>query len=146
MATNSALDTLIELATKETDEAAKRLGRAVRANGDAEQKLEMLMQYREDYVLRFQQRMSSGVSAAGYRNFQGFLDKLDDAIRGQQRVVQDAERRVGVERTAWQGSERKRMSYDILAERKMKVQELKETRREQKQTDEFAARQLFYKR
>src|SRR6478609_5948169 len=117
MANNSALDTLIELATNASDDAAKRLGHAVRANGDAEQKLAMLTQYREDYVLRFQGRMSSaGVTAAGYRNFQSFLDKLDEAIKGQQRVVQDAERRVGMERTAWQGCERKRLSYDILAE------------------------------
>jgi len=146
MASPSVLDTLIELATKETDEAAKRLGRAVRANSDAEQKLAMLMQYRDDYVARFQTKMSAGVSAAGYRNFQLFLDKLDEAIRGQQRVVQDAGRRVGNERTTWQGSERKRMSYDILAERATKVQQLKEAKRDQKQTDEFAARQLLYKR
>ncbi|RJG05957.1 flagella biosynthesis chaperone FliJ [Noviherbaspirillum cavernae] len=146
MATSSALDTLIELATQATDEAAKRLGRAVRATEDAEQKLAMLMQYREDYVLRFQVKLSAGVSASGYRNFQQFLDKLDEAIKGQQRVVQDATRRVGNERTAWQGCERKRMSYDILAERTLKVQQLKESRRDQKQTDEFAARQLLYKR
>ncbi|RJG08327.1 flagellar export protein FliJ, partial [Noviherbaspirillum cavernae] len=118
----------------------------VRATEDAEQKLAMLMQYREDYVLRFQVKLSAGVSASGYRNFQQFLDKLDEAIKGQQRVVQDATRRVGNERTAWQGCERKRMSYDILAERTLKVQQLKESRRDQKQTDEFAARQLLYKR
>jgi flagellar FliJ protein len=146
MATSSALDTLIELATQETDEAAKRLGRAVRANSDAEQKLALLVQYREDYVLRFQQKLTAGVSAAGYRNFQHFLDKLDEAINGQQRVVHDAVRRVGNERAAWQGSERKRMSYDILSVRAAKVQQQKEAKRDQKQTDEFAARQLLYKR
>jgi flagellar FliJ protein len=147
MASNSALDILIDLATKQSDEAAKRLGRAIKANGDATQKLAMLQQYREDYVVRFQAQMSSsGVTAAAHRNFQGFISKLDEAIAGQQRVVNDAERRVGMERTAWQGSERKRMSYDILADRKMKAQQLKDTRREQKQTDEFAARKLLDKR
>ena len=143
---SSALDTLIELATKETDEAAKRLGRAVRASGDAEQKLALLLQYREDYVLRFQEKLLAGISASGYRNFQLFLDKLDDAINGQRRVLQDMQKRTNAERQAWQGSERKRMSYDTLSTRAQKAKELKETRREQKQTDEFAARKLLYKR
>jgi flagellar FliJ protein len=146
MAQLSALDTLIELATKQTDEAAKRLGRAVRADEDAQKKLQLLLQYRDDYAARLQANASSGLTASAYRNFQHFLDKLDDAIDGQQKVVQDVKRRVGAERGAWQSSERKRMSYDTLATRALNVQQLQQTRREQKQTDEFAARQLLYKR
>ena len=146
MATSSAIDTLIELATKETDEAAKRLGRAVRAGDEAEQKLAMLLQYREDYMARLQANLLSGLCAAGCRNFQLFLAKLDDAIAGQQKIVQDAQKRLNNERSAWQGSERKRMSYDTLAQRALKQQQLKETKRDQKQTDEFAARKLLYKR
>jgi flagellar FliJ protein len=146
MAQLSALDTLIELATKQTDEAAKRLGRAVRADEDAQKKLQLLLQYRDDYAARLQANASSGLTASAYRNFQHFLDKLDDAIDGQQKVVQDVQRRVGAERGAWQSSERKRMSYDTLATRALNVQQLQQTRREQKQTDEFAARQLLYKR
>lgn len=146
MAKTSALDTLIELASKETDEAAKRLGRAIRTGEEAEQKLQLLLQYRDDYMARFNANLQAGLSASGYRNYQLFLDKLDEAIKGQQRVVQDTQRRVTKERGAWQDSERKRMSYDTLATRALKVQQLKDTRREQKQTDEFAARSLLYKR
>ncbi|HJV76010.1 MAG TPA: flagellar export protein FliJ [Noviherbaspirillum sp.] len=146
MAIPSALDTLIELASKETDEAAKRLGFAIRNGEDAEQKLQLLLQYRDDYMERFSVTLRAGLSASGYRNFQLFLDKLDEAIKGQQRVVQDAQRRVTKERGSWQDSERKRMSYDTLATRALKARQLKETRRDQKQTDEFAARQLLYKR
>lgn len=146
MATSSALDTLIELATQQTDEAAKRLGRAVRTGEEAQQKLQMLLQYRDDYMDRFHASLQSGLSAAGYRNFQLFLDKLDEAIKGQQRVVQDTQQRVTRERGAWQDSERKRISYDTLGDRALKAHQLKEMRREQKQTDEFAARALLYKR
>jgi len=146
MATQSALDTLIDLATKETDEAAKRLGRAIRTGDEAEQKLQLLLQYRNDYLDRFQASLQAGsLNAAAYRNYQLFLDKLDEAIKGQQRIVQDTQKRVGKERGAWQESERKRISYDTLAERALQARELKEARREQKQTDEFAARALLYR-
>lgn len=146
MAINPALETLIELATGETDEAAKRLGRAVRACEDTEQKLALLLQYRDDYTARFQSGMATGITAAGYRNFQLFLDKLDAAISGQEQIVNDAKRRMDSERSAWQESERKRMSYGTLATRAHKEQERKETKRDQKLMDEFANRQSYYKR
>ena len=146
MANISALETLIELATKETDEATKRLGRAVRAGNDAEEKLALLLQYREDYANRFHASLATGLSAAGCRNFQLFLGKLEEAIEGQRKIVEDAQKRVNNERTAWQGCERKRMSYDTLATRALKQQQLTDMRREQKQTDEFAARKLLYTR
>lgn len=146
MASKSALDTLIELAAAETDEAAKRLGNAIRATDRAEKKLELLQKYRDEYSSRFQAKMAQGVSPMGYRNFQAFIGKLDEAIAGQQQVVQDAEQGVTRERGAWQESERKRMSYDTLATRQQQ-QELKlENRRDQKQNDEFATRAGLLKR
>ncbi len=146
MATSSAIHTLIELATQETDEAAKRLGRAVRASEESQQKLTLLQQYREDYAARFQANLAAGLSASGYRNFQVFIDKLDSAIVSQQHVVDEAERRVAHERGAWQASERKRMSYDTLATRAQKEMQKQENRRDQKQSDEHAARLMSYKR
>jgi flagellar FliJ protein len=137
MASKSALDTLIELATAQTDEAAKRLGNAIRATDRAEKKLELLQKYRDDYSGRFEAKMAQGVSPMGYRNFQAFIGKLDEAIAGQQQVMLDAEQGVVRERGVWQDSERKRMSYDTLANRQMQ-QELKlENRRDQKQNDEY---------
>lgn len=146
MAINPALETLIELATSQTDEAAKRLGRAVRACEDTEQKLALLLQYRDDYDARFKAGLAAGISAAGYRNFQLFLEKLDTAIAGQQQIVNDAKRRIVDERGAWQSCERKRMSYDTLATRAQQVEQRKESKLDQKLMDEFATRQANYKR
>ncbi|OWW18808.1 flagellar export protein FliJ [Noviherbaspirillum denitrificans] len=146
MAMNSALDTLIELATSQTDEAAKRLGLAIRACEDTEQKLAMLLQYRDEYEARFQTSLAGGVTAAGYRNFQLFLEKLDMAIDGQQKIVDDAKRRIVDERSEWQSCERKRMSYDTLATRMQKAAEHKANKLDQKLMDEFATRQSNYKR
>jgi flagellar FliJ protein len=145
MANPSALKTLIELATTEVDEAAKRLGGAIRAGEAAQEKLDMLKDYRQDYATRYQATMAQGVTAAAYRNFQQFMDKLDAAIKGQQGVVFDAERRIGIERSAWQAGERKRMSYNTLVNRADKAEALRESKRDQKQTDELAARKASHK-
>ena len=146
MATPSALETLIELATSATDEAAKRLGNAIRATDKAEKKLALLQQYRADYSARFQAKMAQGVSPMDYRNFQAFIDKLDAAIDGQQQLVKDAENGVVREKGAWQASERKRMSFDTLANRAVKAEQKRDNQRDQKLNDEHAARQGQFKR
>ena len=146
MANRSALDTLIELATTETEDAAKRLGLAVKATQETEKKLALLQGYRAEYADRFQASLAVGLSAMGYRNFQLFMDKLDTAIASQQNVVTQANLRVAQRRTEWQAGERKRMSYGTLANRALQ-QELKlENKRDQKAMDEHAARQHLFKK
>ena len=146
MANPSALLTLIELAVKDSDDAAKRLGEALRAAEETEKKLTMLLGYRDEYAVRFQNNQANGISAMEYRNFQLFLDKLDAAIAGQQTIVQNARHRVDGERKSWQECERKRMSYDTLASRAETARQHKENKRDQKQMDEYAARSANFKR
>lgn len=145
MANPSALKTLIDLATTETDEAAVRLGSAIRYEAEAVKKLLMLTEYRDDYAARFQASMANGLSAAEHRNFQQFMDKLETAIRGQEAIVEQARNRILFERKAWQAGERKRMSFSTLEKRATSAATLREGRRDQKQTDEFASRQTARK-
>jgi flagellar FliJ protein len=121
------------------------LGAANRAIGELEKKLTLLEQYREDYRQRLQDGMQTGLSIQNLRNFQLFLDKIDQAVNGQQQLVRDAEQRRLKEQICWQENERKRMSYKTVEQRAEKTLQQKEARRDQKQTDEHANRLLFYK-
>ena len=146
MAHPSALETLIELATTETEDAAKRLGLAVKAAADTENKLTLLQGYREEYAARFQASLASGLSAMGYRNYQLFMDKLDLAVASQEKVVGEAKKRVEERRLAWQAGEKKRMSYGTLANRAQQEELARNNKRDQKAMDEHAARQHLFKR
>ncbi len=146
MDSRSQLETLINLARRASDDAAKRLGAAIKAAGDAEKKLDMLVGYRNDYAKGFEAAMAIGMTPMAYRNFQAFLGKLDNAIAGQQEVLRQAQRRSDLEKTAWQASERKRMSYTTLDNRAQQEAVRVEAKRDQKLMDEHAARQAFYKR
>ncbi|TDK68334.1 flagellar export protein FliJ [Sapientia aquatica] len=145
MTQTSSLSTLIELAERRTDAAAVNLGNAIRSQDELEQKLQLLQKYRDDYSRKMQTEMQSGKSMQQIRNFQVFLGKIDEAIIGQSQLVADAKKRVNHERNQWQEEERKRMSYTTLELRAEKVIQKKEAKREQKQNDEHANRQLFYK-
>jgi flagellar FliJ protein len=141
----TTMETLIELATDEVDKAAVRLGHSIRFANDAEQKLAILNQYRDDYGVRLQKNCESGLTAMDYRNFQQFIDKLDQAISGQQQIVRNAKKQIEEDKSSWQASERKRVSFDTLATRAQKVVQKKENKLDQKQMDEFASRRSRYR-
>ena len=145
MASPSALHTLIDLASKESDAAAKLLGIALKNSEEASQKLDLLMQYRNDYALRYQANLENGISTTHFNNFQMFMQKLDQAIAGQQNVVNDARGRAEQARIAWIACEQKKMSFVTLSDRANKESAKRELWRDQKQNDEYAARRSLHK-
>ncbi|MDL2284147.1 flagellar export protein FliJ [Oxalobacter sp. OttesenSCG-928-P03] len=140
MVKSSTMETLISLATDEVEKAAVALGHAIRAGAEAEQRLTLLLQYREDYVVRFQENRKTGLSAMDYQNYHNFIDKLDEAISGQQKIVQQAQERIDGAKAVWQECERKRASYETLQKRAEVRKMKKELKQEQKEADEFNSR------
>lgn len=140
MANTSALETLIGLAQRESDACARRLGAALKAVDEGEQKLQMLLGYRQDYADRLDQSQMNGITPFAYQNFVAFLGKLEQAINGQREVIKHARYKADMEKKAWQESERKRLSYRTLNERAA-LEALKiENKRDQKMMDDHAAR------
>jgi flagellar FliJ protein len=146
MASKAQLETLMDLARRETDDAAKRLGAALKAVDEAKQKHEMLIGFREEYIKRFEAAQAAGITPMAYRNFVAFIDKLEVAIKGQLEMIRHAQLRSEQEKAAWQGSERKRMSYSTLNDRADAAALKLENKRDQKAMDEHAARGAYYKR
>jgi flagellar FliJ protein len=146
MANTSALDTLIELAQRDSDAAARRLGAALKAVEEAEAKLHMLLGYRDDYANKLDQAQMAGITPFAYRNFVAFIDKLDNAINGQREVLKHANYRSEQEKKAWQESERKRLSYRTLNERAAAEALRIENKRDQKMMDDHAARSVRHQR
>jgi len=141
MPTHSSLSILIELVTREADQASIRLGMAIQAEEEASRKLALLEHYKENYNLGFKQNMAIGISIWKYRNYQVFLENIERAIASQQEVLRRTHDHVVTEREVWQVIERKRMSYKILDEQAAQRKLYAENKREQKLTDEHAMRQ-----
>jgi flagellar FliJ protein len=146
MASKAQLETLMDLARRETDDAAKRLGIALKAVDEARQKHQMLVGYQAEYIKRFEAAQAAGITPMAYRNFVAFIEKLETAVKGQLEMIRHAELRSEQEKAAWQASERKRMSYSTLNDRADAAALKLENKRDQKQMDEHAARQAYYKR
>ncbi|MFZ4480947.1 MAG: flagellar export protein FliJ [Rhodoferax sp.] len=143
MTTKLPLATLIELAQSKTDAATRRLGQLQGAHTSAAQKLDLLQQYRQEYLDQLQAHLQDGVSAAHLRNYQQFIGTLDTAIEQQRALTTQADTRLAHGRTDWQHTKRRQSSFDTLAERVHHEELTLLNRREQRDNDEHAARQFY---
>jgi len=136
----SVLKMLQEISAKEVDMATEALAKAMKLASEAKTKQDLLLEYRQDYVKNLNRILEAGMGAEAYQNFQNFFGKLDQAISGQQEVVEMANRQVKVHRQLWQESQRKKLSYDVLLQRSDNRENKIEQKKDQKMTDEFAMR------
>ncbi len=134
------LTTLQGLAEKDVDVAADRLGEANRQLAESEKSLNLLMQYRADYVSQRDQAMSNGMTAEIYQNYQSFLGKLSQAIVSQTENVERLRQVYQLRKQEWQECQKKKMSYDVLIDRADKRENAIELKRDQKMMDEHAMR------
>lgn len=133
------LDTLIELASERTDQAARRLAECLKAQDGARQRLAVLLQYRDEYLAQFEERMRHGLPSSQLRNFQLFVGTLDGAIEQQRHLARQAEARLAEGRGDWQASKRRLGAFDTLAVRARQHEALAAGRQEQRDADERSA-------
>lgn len=137
---SNVLGMLQGIASKEVDEAAIALAKAMKLANEAQAKQDMLNEYRLDYVRNLNKILEAGMGAKAYQNFQNFFGKLDQAIAGQQEVVALANQQVKIQKQLWQESQRKKLSYEVLSDRSEKRELKVEQKKDQKLMDEFAMR------
>jgi flagellar protein FliJ len=142
MSKNLPINTLIELAQEELDAATKKLGKLQQERNDVEAQLNSLVNYRDEYHVRFTASAQQGTTAQTLRNFQAFVDTLDAAINQQRAMLQLADQRIEAAKPEWRMKKQKVGSYEILAARSEAMIAKKVARVEQRQADEFAARAM----
>ena len=139
MARYSSLDTLIDLAKTNTEQANRQLQTLMRTRQESELQLLTLQNYRQDYATRLQKAVEIGMSASNYHNFRQFIATLDEAISQQNRVVAQIDVKLQNGRKHWYDEKRRLSSYETLLVRQARQQLLRDNRNEQLASDEFSA-------
>ena len=133
------LQAILDLAEQEAEKSAARLGSLNMKAQQVEAKLNLLLQYREDYVSRFRSGMRDDPRSPGWRNFHDFMDKLDAAIVQQRAVVDLAHEQMRRGQTEFRDRQRRVQAFDTLADRHNAAQTRLADRAEQRGFDELAA-------
>ncbi len=140
MARSTMVNTLLDVARRRTDHAARSLASLHAKEHDAEQQLEVLLAYRDEYFARFQASAAKGVAHDTLRNFQAFMQKLDAAIEEQRKVVTDTRHGVHAGQSRWRAEHQRLKSYGILEQRDKAAETRRLRWREQQEQDEHAAK------
>jgi flagellar FliJ protein len=137
---NNPIKTLLGHAHNKVDEATRRLGELLASEHACEVKLEMLVQYRLEYRGRFMQAARDGMGPDAWRNYSGFIAKLDDAINLQQNIVDQSKLLTASGQQQWMHERNRMKAFDALSQRQV-VQELrKHNKQEQNLSDEHAVK------
>lgn len=115
MIVNSKVDEMIvnEIAAKELRIATENCAATEAELEDAEFKHQKLVQFRQDYVDRFDNEMQHYVAEDTHQGFRSFFSRLDVVIFEQQDIIADLQRKVKIQ-------------HQLLNECKKKTQFLEE--------------------
>lgn len=135
-----ALQPILELMQTRADDATRHLATLIAAEQDARSKLQMLQEYRDEYAARFRAAAQNGLGQREWRNYQEFLDRLDEAVGHQRDAVTRQEQQTAAGQNAWQQQRQKLKAFETLSHRHTVSEVARDQKRDQKTQDEFAAR------
>ena len=132
MAKAASLQPLIDLMQDRVEDATRALGTLVAAEQDAKSKLQLLVQYREEYVARLRNASAQGIDLAVWRNYQAFIDRIDQAIAQQRATVAATELRTAEGQTEWLQQNKKKQIQKRKKRRKNNIQNRKSIKKAEK--------------
>lgn len=145
MASAFSLQALLDQA-RHRMEASERLLLMIRHKEEAaKQKLEELQNYRFEYQGRLTGNTQGGMDILLLRDYYAFLAKLEQAIKFQEREVDQQHARWMAAHASWLELRQKVKSYEVLKERHIRAETKRHNIREQRQSDEFAGRKAAVK-
>ena len=133
-----ALQLLLERSTQERDRLAAEMRRAEEVCLRARRQGQQLIDYRAEYLQRWNRQFGRGGAIEIVQCYQSFMQRLDEALQQQQRQIEAAERQVETMREALVRAEVRAASVRKLIERQQAERRKALDRRDQRHTDEVA--------
>lgn len=132
------LEPVVKLAENEEQQAALALGDAQSSLAQAEERLEELRSYREEYINRFHANGAVGMSAVQMGDYRLFLSNLSRAIEQQTELVEQAAAVVEQQRQQWFSQRGKVKVLDNVVSRYQADEQRVLEKKEQREQDEHA--------
>jgi len=137
---NNALATLKDLAEKEVENAALQLGEMRRGCQQAQEQLQMLMNYQDEYQSSLNSDMTQGIGSQRWQNYQQFIQTLEKAIDQHRQQLLQWNNKVDKALSFWREKKQRLQAWQTLQDRQASAALLAENRLDQKRMDEFAQR------
>ena len=140
MSPSKRLKPVQQVAASRERNAARTMGQARQHLAQEEAKLAQLKKYHQEYLERFQQVASQGMSANQLQEYRAFLTKLERAIQEQESVVAESRTQCSQHQENWQQKHVRTQALGKVMERYQREERKQEDVREQKESDERSQR------
>lgn len=134
------LESVQELSNLRLDQATRQLGQLIAGERQDSQRLDLLVQYRNEYQALFLAAAGRGLDPRRWHNYRNFLARLDEAVEQARAVAHTARQRTAAGQKHWLDQRGRVKAFDTLAQRFQARIAYEDARLEQKQADEHAAR------
>jgi flagellar protein FliJ len=140
MKKSQRIKTLVDLKAAQEKESLEAVGAAQRKMLGLQAQVDNLKQYRKDYQNKFNQLGSSGANVGQLLEFRSFMDKLDKAIAGQEQALDQSKADLAIKRKHWEITHHRTKSLKKIHQGAIKTELKQESKYEQLEQDERAAR------
>ena len=140
MKKSQRIKTLVELKAEQEKNALKGLGISQRKLTEIETQVENLKNYRREYQESFNQLSREGVKITQVMEFKSFIDKLDQAIAGQETMLHLCREELLQKRQSWENLHYKTSSLQKVLDSTIALETQLKNRKEQSEMDERASR------
>lgn len=134
-----AMEVLIRQAQEARDQLSRQVAQALTQRDASRKKLEMLAHYRGDYLTRLHTGLPTIERTVRLTQHEAFVDKLEEALRQQQGDLEFREKTLASAQAKLLEAEHRIHALEIYVKKQKQRLAIKESRREQKLMDEFAA-------
>lgn len=121
---------------------AEHLASAERLVTACEQKLNELKSYRDDYTKGFAHRAGKGMGARELVDYQAFMMRLDEAIKQQAAIVDNAKQECELHRQRWQDAAKRAKALGHVIQGWQAEERVNADRRDQRESDERGQRRI----
>ena len=140
MKRSKRIQVIVDLKANQEQQALQSFGKCQSKHQETVKQIEHLTNYRQEYLDNFNARGSAGVSIHQLQEFRAFVVKLDTAIAGQEKVLQDLAEKLAKKREIWLQAHQKTNSLQKVQDSALLTEQVQLERREQKDQDERASR------
>lgn len=132
---------VLQLAEREEQAAAARLGEQQQLLEREQAQLSQLEDYRQQYLDDYA-RPRQGVTAEALMSYSGFLQRLGEAVSGQQQKLAMVDQAREQCRREWEQRYHRRRSLEDMITRLQREEEAAFEQRQQRELDDLAAQRL----
>lgn len=140
MKRSQRFQTIVDLKARQEQSALEAVGECQKRNQEAKQQLQSLIDYRQEYLDKYQVWSNNGMPIKSLLEYRAFMEKLNQAIHAQTHIMEQLELELAQKRKDWelqhQNTKNMQKVFDGFVSEENKLA----NKREQSEADDRASR------